>query len=681
MNRKILVLLLAVCATIVCAKEPKEPTSYNYQRGVEAVQNNNDEEAERYLRQELESNPKNGYAYAWLSGVMARSGETGQVIAMLEKAIKYMPKSDKYYHAWANSRLCDIYEQFCDTTRAVEYASRAIKAQPKNTQWWQERGLLYMDYEQYELALADFRQMIQIDATCIEGYVLLGNAYYAMKQYGKALEQYEYANRLGVRSYTYGYMAQTYTKTKQYDKAAECVIKAFELRHHDDSAVDVLFAGDKQLNETLLPHFKVQVLKNPNSVEWRSYLYAVYYYLEEYECAIEQLWKMKELEAHPYIDLFLAGTYRDMGDFSSALQYAQLAYATDTTDYDNLRLMVGIYDRLDSLQQCIHLASYNIVLHPDSSALYDGRGWYYFLTKDYPSALEDYSTAIALDRANTYARYMRGRTKIAMGDSVSARKDFQEVLIRDDDEMAKLFSLIYMDRKEEARQLTDSIYASDTVDYDNYYDLACSYSLLGETELAFSTLEKTLEKGYNNFCHIRRDIDFDPIRGERLDSLIAIYECKVHERIRAFNKQERVGVSEERIVEVPFTKSGGVTKVDCVINKLPLNFIFDTGASDVTISQVEANFMYKNGYLSSKDIIGKQHYQTADGSISVGTTIVLREINFGGLTLRDVRASVVETQHAPLLLGQTVLQRLGKIEIDNTQRILKITTKQALSNP
>ena len=86
--------------------------------------------------------------------------------------------------------------------------------------------------------------------------------------------------------------------------------------------------------------------------------------------------------------------------------------------------------------------------------------------------------------------------------------------------------------------------------------------------------------------------------------------------------------------------------------------------------------MFKNGYLSDKDIIGKQYYRVADGNISVGTTIILNEIQFGGLTLKNVRASVVKSQNAPLLLGQTVLQRLGKIEIENTKRILKITTKQ-----
>ena len=50
-------------------------------------------------------------------------------------------------------------------------------------------------------------------------------------------------------------------------------------------------------------------------------------------------------------------------------------------------------------------------------------------------------------------------------------------------------------------------------------------------------------------------------------------------------------------------------------------------------------------------------------------------INFGGLELTNVRASVVKSQNAPLLLGQSVLQRLGKIEIDNTKRVLKITTR------
>jgi clan AA aspartic protease (TIGR02281 family) len=158
--------------------------------------------------------------------------------------------------------------------------------------------------------------------------------------------------------------------------------------------------------------------------------------------------------------------------------------------------------------------------------------------------------------------------------------------------------------------------------------------------------------------------------------LIQKYEAIAKERIQKFHQEVGNLQGEERIVEIPFTASNGVTKVDCTINGLPLNFIFDTGASDVTISQTEANFMFKNGYLSQRDIIGKQRYQTADGNVSIGTTFILNHINFGGLELTGVKASVVANQKAPLLLGQTVLKRLGKIEIDNERRVLKITTNQ-----
>lgn len=65
----------------------------------------------------------------------------------------------------------------------------------------------------------------------------------------------------------------------------------------------------------------------------------------------------------------------------------------------------------------------------------------------------------------------------------------------------------------------------------------------------------------------------------------------------------------------------------------------------------------------------------ANGEINIGTVINLRNVNFGGLDLNNIRASVVHNQTAPLLLGQSILGRLGSIEIDNTRRVLRITHK------
>lgn len=167
----------------------------------------------------------------------------------------------------------------------------------------------------------------------------------------------------------------------------------------------------------------------------------------------------------------------------------------------------------------------------------------------------------------------------------------------------------------------------------------------------------------------------DPIRSdERYKLLIEKQKRIIQERNAGENVSlDNMSSKEYQTTEIPFKKDGNMIKISCTINSLPLHFIFDTGASDVSISNVEADFMMKNGYLNKNDIIGKAQYQMADGHISEGTVINLRRVVFGELELTDIKASVVNNQQAPLLLGQSILRRLGKIEIDNDAKVIKVT--------
>ena len=71
------------------------------------------------------------------------------------------------------------------------------------------------------------------------------------------------------------------------------------------------------------------------------------------------------------------------------------------------------------------------------------------------------------------------------------------------------------------------------------------------------------------------------------------------------------------ITEVAFKRhQGGTFEIPCEVNGLPLQMLFDTGASSVTLSSVEANFMLKNDYLSTKDLGGKEYYRIADGGLT-----------------------------------------------------------------
>lgn len=82
--------------------------------------------------------------------------------------------------------------------------------------------------------------------------------------------------------------------------------------------------------------------------------------------------------------------------------------------------------------------------------------------------------------------------------------------------------------------------------------------------------------------------------------------------------------------------------------------------------------MLKNGYLSESDIKGKRNYITASGDIHEGTILRLRDIKLGGAILKNIEASVVHSQKAPLFLGQSVLEKFGTITIDNVNSKLLI---------
>lgn len=125
-------------------------------------------------------------------------------------------------------------------------------------------------------------------------------------------------------------------------------------------------------------------------------------------------------------------------------------------------------------------------------------------------------------------------------------------------------------------------------------------------------------------------------------------------------------------------KDGGIYKISCKVNGAPMKMYFDTGASTVSISRATALYLLENDLIGPQDFRGKTQATTADGSISDKMVINLRDIEIAGLHLRDVQATVSYSLNAPLLLGQTAIQRLGKISLQGN--ILTIHTNTSGSS-
>ena len=122
--------------------------------------------------------------------------------------------------------------------------------------------------------------------------------------------------------------------------------------------------------------------------------------------------------------------------------------------------------------------------------------------------------------------------------------------------------------------------------------------------------------------------------------------------------------------EVAMQKENGVYKVPVSINGNPMNFILDTGASLISISSTEAEFLMKQGTITADDIVGQSRFQDANGDITPGSIIRLKSVQIGDRVLENVHANVVSGSKAPLLLGQSALSQFGKISVDYRRNIV-----------
>ena len=678
--RQFILSILVLCSSVILADNIKRPDSYNYSRGVEAINNNNAEEALDYLNKEINEHPDNGYAFAWIALVRNYNEEFGRALTAANVAVKKIPSKDKEYKAFAYGTRAQVYLNLKDTIQALKDYSQAINIVPDDDRFYNQRAQVYYEQGKYDLADKDYLKMISLKEGDVMGYMGIGRNANAQKRYEDAIKQFDYVVKLEPNySSAYSFRAESYIGLKKYNEAIDDVISALGIDRDRKAFYELQELADSAFEQTVAK-LKVQKIKEPNEQSWDYDLGIVYERAAKYNKAIAYYKESLEKESNIITASRISSCYDDLGDYDKALEYCNQAIALDSVKANYLYEKANILDNAGRTQEAIKTMSDYIANTPDEPAGYYQRGWFKDYSGDIEGALEDYTMAITLQPNVAYAYLNRGVLYRLKGENAKAESDFKQVVRLDsipEEAECSFYAYYYLGQKDKAIEILNTILDKDKKG--NCYDAACLYSVMGEKEKALSYLRQSLEDGYRRFAHIKRDRDLNNIRNtEEFKVLMKEYEEKHLQEIAA-DADGDDSAYELKVEEIPFTQESGVCKVKCAINGLPLHFIFDTGAADVSISSVEATFMAKNDFLSSSDIIGKQNYQTADGNITEGTIINLKDVKLGSLHLNNIKASVVRKQAAPLLLGQSVLSKLGKIEIDNTKKVLRITHKQKIN--
>jgi clan AA aspartic protease (TIGR02281 family) len=123
-------------------------------------------------------------------------------------------------------------------------------------------------------------------------------------------------------------------------------------------------------------------------------------------------------------------------------------------------------------------------------------------------------------------------------------------------------------------------------------------------------------------------------------------------------------------IEVQMVRGGGTYTVPVSINSaITLNFILDSGASDVSIPSDVFSTLVRTGTITKEDIIGSDTYTLADGSKKTAITFRIRSLKAGPVSLENIKGSVAEDA-GPLLLGMSFLGRFKSWSVDNERHVL-----------
>jgi len=122
--------------------------------------------------------------------------------------------------------------------------------------------------------------------------------------------------------------------------------------------------------------------------------------------------------------------------------------------------------------------------------------------------------------------------------------------------------------------------------------------------------------------------------------------------------------------EVLLAKSGGTYMVPVLLNGLlPLPFVVDSGAADVSLPADVVATLFRTGTIRDNDYIGEAKYELADGSLIDSPRFFLEEVRVGNHAFHHVLASLAPVKSTPLL-GQSFLSKIGVWSIDNERHVL-----------
>lgn len=680
MKKIFLTLFITLCAQIAIAGD-----SYYFQRAEEAYQKKDLDLCLHYCKEGVAKDPKDGKCWAVIAEIYSKReyARYGEAMQAAEKALATLPKKDKVWVSFVHGIRGDVFYKVDNMQASKEAYMLSLSLQPESTTFLYDLADVCYRLGEYDEAITYFKRYIALSPSSVFIYGEMAYVYYKAGNKEEAQRCSDLANALasGRNCMAHRVLSRLAMDKADYIEACREAARAMFCGSTWYEEGDTL---NSVCPELLMAAIRTEVAKAQKAAETNATAAYCTFTMQRYWEALYYLHrKMEQSDAPQSVYPELASVYERVEAYEEAEKYYTLALKTDSAEhiwrglaqiarYKGEFLKANEYLRKALQKAPTEGKIYYLIARNLREAGLKNEALQTMDTARVLIEEEDWQISILSHRAEVYRE---------LGEEEKAQEAIAEAqkLRKPDDKRSEFYRIdaLLGDTAALARHAQEIAEDKKGQREGNWGTLAQAYATLKDKAHTIELIRRDQEADnyttratqvLSRYQFLKDDPEYQ--------ALTARYEAKRQDRLAEL--QAQLGAQEtilNKVTELPFTPQGGVNRVQCTINGLPLYFVFDTGAADVSISSVEANFMLKNGYLTDADFMGKQNFVTATGEIHEGTIINLREVRVGDVVLRDIKASVIKNQSAPLLLGQSCFRRFGTVEVDNEAQVIRLIAK------
>ncbi|MBG7618400.1 tetratricopeptide repeat protein [Herbaspirillum sp. AP02] len=220
----------ALCSAVL-ARVP-DLVFANHARGLIAMQEGLNKEAELYLRKAIAADPDNAEYLSNLAAAVLAQDRIDDAIALYERAISVDKESRT-----ARVGLANALHEKNDPEASIAYFEDAARREPEAAGPLSHLGRALVEARRYDEAVATILKSLELQISFAPSHTALGEAFHAMEMYKEALESHKTAILLDPEdTYAHYKIADTYLKLHKITEAHEHLQRVIDIAPKDPNS-------------------------------------------------------------------------------------------------------------------------------------------------------------------------------------------------------------------------------------------------------------------------------------------------------------------------------------------------------------------------------------------------------------------------------------------------------------